>query len=195
MKLEECFLKRNEYRTKSSLCFLPSQHVSINGSIMTLVAIALDRYRGIMHPLLGGYPKVGKKPISRIAICQTFSVSGEVEHRPHLERLPDRSRAKPPRLSREEALFNRVNEKAHLIKENAWFWSLPRWNYLLARRSFPSEASISAASWTRAWSRQTPGRTTTWSWSSLSTSCPWWSSAWPTEECPLWVHLKCMRFK
>ena len=33
------------------------QHLGINASIFTLVIIALDRYRGIIWPLKGGYSK------------------------------------------------------------------------------------------------------------------------------------------
>ena len=37
------------------------QHLSINVSIFTLVVIALDRYRGILWPLKGGYSKFRAK--------------------------------------------------------------------------------------------------------------------------------------
>ena len=37
------------------------QHLTINASIYTLVAVALDRYRGIMFPLKGGYSKFRAK--------------------------------------------------------------------------------------------------------------------------------------
>ena len=42
------------------LCF-HFQHLSINVSIFTLVVIALDRYRGILWPLKGGYSKFRAK--------------------------------------------------------------------------------------------------------------------------------------
>ena len=37
------------------------QNLTINASIYTLVAVALDRYRGIMFPLKGGYSKFRAK--------------------------------------------------------------------------------------------------------------------------------------
>ena len=39
------------------------QHLCINASIFTLVIIALDRYRGIIWPLKGGYSKFRAKLI------------------------------------------------------------------------------------------------------------------------------------
>ncbi len=38
-----------------------SKHLSINASIITLVIIAIDRYRGIMFPLNGAYSKTRAK--------------------------------------------------------------------------------------------------------------------------------------
>ena len=42
-------------------CIPSLQHLTINASIYTLVAVALDRYRGIMFPLKGGYSKFRAK--------------------------------------------------------------------------------------------------------------------------------------
>ena len=44
-----------------SVSLLSLQHLTINASIYTLVAVALDRYRGIMFPLKGGYSKFRAK--------------------------------------------------------------------------------------------------------------------------------------
>eukprot|EP00095_Tigriopus_kingsejongensis_P009677 maker-scaffold84_size396325-snap-gene-0.19 protein:Tk09677 transcript:maker-scaffold84_size396325-snap-gene-0.19-mRNA-1 annotation:"tachykinin-like peptides receptor 99d-like" len=49
------------------------QHLSINASIFTLVIIALDRYRGIIFPLKGGYSKMRAKGlIACVWIISTF---------------------------------------------------------------------------------------------------------------------------
>ena len=52
------------------------QHLTINASIYTLVAVALDRYRGIMFPLKGGYPKFRAKMAAALiwAVSITMAV-------------------------------------------------------------------------------------------------------------------------
>ena len=52
------------------------QHLTINASIYTLVAVALDRYRGIMFPLKGGYSKFRAKMAAALiwAVSITMAV-------------------------------------------------------------------------------------------------------------------------
>ncbi len=81
MGVRRCWLGARA-RARAPIClsrvsaFFLAQHLSINASIMTLVLIALDRYRGIMHPLKGPYAKVKAK--ASIAAIWVVGAAGAV---------------------------------------------------------------------------------------------------------------------